>query len=97
MIVVALSPAMRSALECRADVLDPALLAAWDGASRLSCSPDQFGALLADLIEAANGEDGDAEQNTDPEMRAFARRACRSLSAAADRLILAARACGVAR
>jgi hypothetical protein len=84
---IRLTEAQQSALECRREALDPVLAAAWDGARRLTVTPETRDALFSELTDAANAEDADAEQNPDPTMATFARRACRSLSAISGRVL----------
>ena len=88
-----LTPTQRSALECAGlDILDAltdaerVLIAALDG-YRLTVTAETRDALYTALNDRSNAEDADAEQNTDAALRAYARRASRSLAALASRVL----------
>ena len=89
MIRLRITSAQVSALECRGITSedDPAIGRAWRGFAVLAFEPAEAEALAAELTEAANAEDGQAEERgTDPETAKYARAACRSLTAMAARV-----------
>lgn len=82
-IVVRLTDAQRSALECSGIDLDdesPELLAAWNGASVLRANRATINALCGEITDVANSEDDIALRETDPEMRRLARGARTALT-----------------
>lgn len=86
---VKLSPAQRSALECRdGGGLDLLTDAAWGArADYLEFAAVVTDALADELTEACNAEDGQAEEpNTDAESRRFARDASRALGSLAAKV-----------
>jgi hypothetical protein len=81
-ITVRLTSAQRSALECRPmDEEDtPLLCRTWYG-GHLRFRPADADALIREIHEESNAEDGQAEQRgMDRESAKFARAACRALS-----------------
>ena len=91
---VRLTPAQQSALEC-ADICDdetPVLVRTWHG-GRLRFLPADANALASEITEAANSEDGQAEERrTDPETARDCRAACRALTNLAAKVRRSARA-----
>lgn len=95
---IRLSDAQASALECSGAVACPEgreerlLRAAFDQSNRRLLLPRTkrgLRALASALVDAANAEDAHAEHDNDPETRAFARQACRSLTAIHRRILRA--------
>ena len=87
-----LTVAERSAVECRDWSECPAVLAAWNGAWRLTFAERDRAALAAAINEASNAEDGWAEYHLskrDREQARFATKASLALTRLYSRILSA--------
>lgn len=80
-IEIKLTPAQRSALECREGGGLPKILReAWNGVNRLRFSSSEVEELWQALNECSNGEDGSAENESDPRLKRMASGAALALA-----------------
>ena len=90
LVILHLTPAQQSALECAAldDEDSPILLTAWDGQGSLSLDATNARALCLELIDLTNSEDALAEdRRRDPAERSGARGARMALQNLSTRLV----------
>ncbi len=86
---IKLTEAQESALECRADGLDPLTAEAWNG-NALVFRAEDANALFSELCEASNAEDAHAELlrgSGERQASTLTGRAARSLAALSGRVL----------